>query len=399
MITTIAMPQNVANVSACSDLEIANLPSKKEKKKKNPHWFADWLNNRDKVSTDGLDDGKISIGEKLKSFGKGLFCLLKAAITNPVLTGATILAGAGLSVLTGGAILPVFIAAGIVSGVGMIGYGAYKAATAKTDGGAKQAWETMGSGTFALTASALGAKSSLQAAERAGVVGAEGADKLSLIQASKQTFKVAPEALKMSGLNAKGNILTVATGKVHAHSNKLQGAHKYMSKANEVDAYRFNPNGTPEEILANNPGVFRGSDGKYYIPQSGKPDAPFLIDTTKEQMIMMYGGNDMAVCDGAIFKASYVDTPAFAKGQLVYQDPAKLPYGEVIKFTKQAPGAFTVLPEGTTVQTLEGAATVNKGDVVALDVFGNPYVTDAPRVIKRNMDFTPAALEILNGMC
>jgi hypothetical protein len=149
MITTIAMPQNVANVSACSELEVANVPNKKEKKKKNPHWFSDWLNNRDKVSTDGLDDGKISIGEKLKSFGKGLFCLLKAAITNPVLTGATILAGAGLSVLTGGAILPVFIAAGIASGVGMIGYGAYKAATAKTDGGAKQAWETMGSGTFA----------------------------------------------------------------------------------------------------------------------------------------------------------------------------------------------------------------------------------------------------------
>lgn len=397
MITTIAMPQNVANVSACSGLEPVNFGGKK--KKKNPHWFTDWLKDKDKVSTDGLDDGKISFGEKLKSFGKGLFCLLKSAINHPILTGATILAGAGLTVLTGGAILPVLVATGLVSGAGMIGYGAYKAATAKTDGGAKQAWETIGGGVFTVGASALGAKSSLKAAERAGVVGAEGAADLNIFQASKQTFKVTPEALKVSGLNAKGNVLTAVTGKVHAHSNKLQGAHKYMSKANEVDAYRFNPNGTPEEILANNPGVYRGADGKYYIPQSGKPDAPFLIDTTKEQMIMMYGGDDMAVCDGAIFKASYVDTPAFAKGQLVYQDPAKLPYGEVIKFTKQAPGAFTVLPEGTQVQTLEGVATVNNGDVVAIDVLGNPYVSDAPRIIKRNMDFTPEALKILEGMC
>ena len=397
MITTIAMPQNVANVSACSELEPVNFGEKK--KKKNPHWFTDWLNDKDKVSTDGLDDGKISFGEKLKSFGKGLFCLLKSAINHPILTGATILAGAGLTVLTGGAILPVLVATGLVSGAGMIGYGAYKAATAKTDGGAKQAWETIGGGVFTVGASALGAKSSLKAAERAGVVGAEGAADLNIFQASKQTFKVTPEALKVSGLNAKGNVLTAVTGKVHAHSNKLQGAHKYMSKANEVDAYRFNPNGTPEEILANNPGVFRGTDGNYYVANKYKPEAPFLIDTTKEQMIMMYAADDMAVCDGAIFKASYVDTPAFAKGQLAYQDPAKLPYGEVVKFTKQAPGAFTVLPEGTQVQTLEGVATVNNGDVVAIDVLGNPYVSDAPRVIKRNMDFTPEALKILEGMC
>ena len=399
MITTIAMPQNVANISACSELDLAIIPNKKEKKKKNPHWFSDWLKDKDKVSTDGLDDGKISFGEKLKSFAKGLFCLLKSAINNPVLTGATILAGAGLSVLTGGAILPVFIAAGLASGVGMIGYGAFKAATAKTDGNAKRAWETMGSGTFAVAASVTGAKSSLKAAERAGVVGAEGADKLSLFQASKQNFTVVPEALKVSGLNAKGNLLTWTTGIVHAHSNKLQGAHKYMSKANEVDAYRFNPNGTPEEILANNPGVYRGPDGKYYIPNSGKPEAPYLIDASKEQMIMMYGGDDMAVCDGAIFKASYVDTPAFAKGQLVYQDPASLPYGQVIKFTKQAPGAFTILPDGTEIRTLEGVATVNKGEVVALDVCGNPYASDAPRIIKRNKDFTPEALKILESMC
>lgn len=38
-------------------------------------------------------------------------------------------------------------------------------------------------------------------------------------------------------------------------------------------------------------------------------------------------------------------------------------------------------------------------EYVYLDVFGNPYATDAARILKRNMDFTPEALKILEGMC
>lgn len=128
---------------------------------------------------------------------------------------------------------------------------------------------------------------------------------MNIIQATVENFKVLPEALKVSGQNVKGNVLTWTTGNIHAYSNKLQGAEAYMSKANDVQAYRFNPNGTSEEILANNPSVFMGDDGKYYIPNKWSPNEPYLIDTSKEQMIMMYGGDDMAVCDGAIFKGSY----------------------------------------------------------------------------------------------
>ena len=80
----------------------------------------------------------------------------------------------------------------------------------------------------------------------------------------------------------------------------------FKSKPNEVQAYRFNPNGTPEEILANNPGVFRGEDGCFYVKNKWDASSPFKIDTTKEQMIMMYDGmNDMAVCDGGVFAGSY----------------------------------------------------------------------------------------------
>lgn len=301
--------------------------------------------------------------------------------------------------LTGGAALPVMVAAGAAVGTGMIGYGAYKAATAKTDGDAKQAWETIGNGTFAVATAAVSAKTALNTASNAGVTSAAGAKNMNTAQAVVQTFKSTPEALKVGTLNAKGNISTWATGTVHANSNSLQGADKYMSKANDIEAYRFNPNGTSEEILTNNPGVFRGNDGKYYVPNKWNPDQPYLIDGSKEQMIMMYNGTeDMAVCEGSVFKGSYVAQSAFkADGTKTYLDPSKLPYGngKTIQATKQAPGAFKVMPEGTKVQTIEGVRTVGKGDVVAIDHAGNPYVTPAKNITKRNTGLSQKALDNL----
>ena len=361
----------------------------KKKEEIETSWFSDWLNDKDKVCTDGKDDGSISFGEGLESFGKGLMGIVKGVINHPIATAVTVAAGIGLTVLTGGAALPVMIAAGAATGAGIIGYGAYKAATAETDAEAKQAWETIGNGTFAVAASVAGANPALKAAANAGVTSAQGAENMNAVQATLQTFKSIPEAINMSVLNTKGNVLTWTTGTVHAHSNALQGAEPYMSKANDVQAYRFNPNGTPDEILTNNPGVFRGADGKYYLPNKLSPNEPYLIDTSKEQMIMLYGGDDMAVCDGAIFKGSYVKTTDFkANGALNYQDPAKLQYGQVIDVTKQAPGAFKVMPEGTKIQTLEGTRTVQQGEVVALDHAGNPYATTPKNILKRNTGFT-----------
>lgn len=358
--------------------------------------FERWWFDVDKVSTDGKDDGKLSVSESLESFGKGLAGIVKGAVNHPIATAATIGAGAALTVLTGGAALPAMIALGAGAGAVMVGKGAYGVATAKTDAEVKAAWEGIGNGTFAIGASALGAKSSLNAASKAGVTGAQGAKNLNTAQALVKNFKVLPQALKVSGQNAKGNVLTWTTGTVYAHSNQLQGAEPYMSKANDVQAYRFNPNGTPEEILANNPGVFRGADGKYYLPNKSSPNEPYLIDSSKEQMIMLYGGDDMAVCDGAIFKGSYVDTKGFKATQaLNYQDPSKLAYGEVVNVTKQAPGAFKVMPEGTKIQTLEGTRTVGNGEVVALDHAGNPYATTPANILKRNTGFTKNAANIM----
>ena len=129
-----------------------------EKKSKNTTWFSDWLNNDDKVCTDGFDDGSLSLKETSESFGKGLIGIVKTAVNHPIATGLTLAAGIGLTVLTGGAAAPILVAAGATIGTGMVGYGAYKAATAETDAEAKQAWETIGNGTFAVATSALGAK-------------------------------------------------------------------------------------------------------------------------------------------------------------------------------------------------------------------------------------------------
>ncbi len=350
-----------------------------------PDSFSAWLKNEDKVCTDGKDDGKLSFGEALTSFGKGLAGIVKTAINHPIATAATVAAGAALTVATGGAALPVMVAAGAAVGGVQIGYGAYKAATAETDGEAKQAFETMGNGTFALATSALGAKPALKAAQNAGVTSASTDG--GVIKSLAGCFKSAPEAIKVSGANIKGNVLTWTTGKIHANSNTLRKNQvKYMSKPNEAQAYRFNPNGTEADILKNNPGVFKGQDGNYYVPNKWNPDSPHLINTSKEQMIMMYGPDDMAVCDAGIFKGSYVDSTAFkADGTLNYQNPSNLEYGKVIDVTKQAPGAFKSVQSGTKVQTLEGVQTVNDGQVIAIDHAGNPYVTPASNIVKRNI--------------
>ena len=160
--------------------------------------FERWWFDVDKVSTDGKDDGKLSFGEKMESFGKGIAGIVKGAVKHPLVTAATIGAGALLTAVTGGAALPIMVALGAGTGAVLIGKGAYDAANAKTDAEAKAAWEGIGSGTFALAGSALGAKSALKTAYKAGVTGAKGAENMNIAQATLKTFKTIPEALKVS---------------------------------------------------------------------------------------------------------------------------------------------------------------------------------------------------------
>ena len=182
--------------------------------------LAKWLDDSDKVCTDGKDDGKLGIGETLEHAGKGLAGLVKGIMNHPIASGVAIAAGIGATMATGGAILPALAAIGGTIGAGMVGIGAYNAATAETDAEAKQAWETIGTGVFVVGASAVSAKPALDAASKAGVTSAQGAKDMSTGEAFVQTFKTLPEALKVSGQNIKGNVSTLTTGLVHPYSNE-----------------------------------------------------------------------------------------------------------------------------------------------------------------------------------
>ena len=133
---------------------------------------------------DQADDGKISFGQKLKSFGKGLISPITNMFKSPgnFIKGALgIAVGAGLIAITGGAVAPIMVAAGVGFGGIQIAKGAIDAASAKTDAEAQQAWENMGSGTFAVAGSIAGAK----AAAKASGVNTNG---MNAFQATKECF-------------------------------------------------------------------------------------------------------------------------------------------------------------------------------------------------------------------
>lgn len=345
--------------------------------------FKKWLDDEDKICLDGQDDGKISTKEKATSFVKGLFGIVKSAVKHPIATALTVAAGAALTVATGGAALPFLVAGGVAIGAGQVGYGVYKATTAKTDGEAKQAYETMGNGTFSIVSSALGAKGALKSAGKAGVTSAQGTENLGIIKSTVQCFKSAPEALKVSGTNIKGNFLTLKTGVIQKGSNKLQGGQQGTSKATSADVKKFDLSGSTDEVLQKyaDAGIFE-KDGNYYIPNKWNADEPYLV--TDGSVLMKYGDDDFAVCASNIFEKSYGTTSSFESGNFEYSKVDSLSTDSYINATKQAKSSYTVAPEGTKVQTLEGIRTVGADDVVALDVEGNPYIQPKATFIKKN---------------
>ena len=120
--------------------------------------FTDWLQNKDKVCTDGKDDGKIGLWEGVKSFGKGLIGgIPKAMINHPVASTIAIGAGAVATAVGCTVILEAMAAFGIGGGIVMAAFGVARFATAQTDGEAKRALETCGMGvtTTALSAASL----------------------------------------------------------------------------------------------------------------------------------------------------------------------------------------------------------------------------------------------------
>jgi len=150
------------------------------------------------AAKDGKDDGKISFGEKLKNFGKGLISPVTNLLSSPknFLIGTVMIAGgAALLAITGGAAAPIMVALGVTAGAVQLGTGIYKAANAKTDAEAEAAWQGMGAGTTSVGLSVLGSKSALKGAK----IKPQGG----FIKSTVQCFKEAPAAFGKSFANAK----------------------------------------------------------------------------------------------------------------------------------------------------------------------------------------------------
>ena len=246
--------------------------------------LADWLDDKDKICTDGKDDGKLSFGETMESFGKGLAGLVKGAMNHPIATAVTVGVGTAAVALTGGAILPVMVAAGATMGAGMIGVGAYKATKADNDADAKRAWETIGTGTFTAGASLVGAKTSLNQANKAGVISAKGAKDMSAGKALVQNFKSIPESLKQSCLNSKGNIhtwLSAIKGEnvIYQNSNKIHNLK--MKKCTTYD--RSHP-----EAGYN---IYEYTE----VPAGTKIETYGTVKTVKEGEILFKNGNNYSL--------------------------------------------------------------------------------------------------------
>ena len=134
-------------------------------------YISDWWNDKDKVSTDGNDDGQVSTGEKAESFAKGFTGgIVKQVVKNPVETavvaGGTAAAAYGatslLSALGVAAAGPIVAGALVVAGIGFGAYTIYQGLKGtkdvKSDGEVKAGFEEAGTGVSMIALSALGAR-------------------------------------------------------------------------------------------------------------------------------------------------------------------------------------------------------------------------------------------------
>ena len=172
-----------------------------------PNGISAWWNDKDKVSTDGKDDGEISFSQTAYSFVKG-FCggIVKAVVKHPIESAITFGAAVGLTAITGGAALPYIIGAGVLLGGYQAGKGVADAIAADNDGDMKQAIEDIGTGVASMGLSAVGVKAANRTAANAGVEGLEGLEDASFLDNVIAFVKSLPEAAKAGIKNAQMKI-------------------------------------------------------------------------------------------------------------------------------------------------------------------------------------------------
>lgn len=129
-------------------------------------------------------DGKFSLSEALKNFGKGLVSPITNMFSSPenFLMGVGMIAGSALLIAaTGGAAAPLLVAAGIATGAFQAGKAFYKIATAKNGDDVEKAFYDVGGATSTIGLSVAGAKASLKQANIE-------TENLTLLSATKKCF-------------------------------------------------------------------------------------------------------------------------------------------------------------------------------------------------------------------
>ncbi len=119
------------------------------------------------VKIDKSNDGKFSLSEALKNFGKGLISPITSMFSSPknFLIGAGMILGSmALIAATGGAAAPIMIASGIAIGTIQAGKAVYDIVTAKNGDDYEKAFYNAGGATSTIGLSVLGAKSALKQA-------------------------------------------------------------------------------------------------------------------------------------------------------------------------------------------------------------------------------------------
>ncbi|MDD3593277.1 MAG: hypothetical protein PHX18_01470 [Candidatus Gastranaerophilales bacterium] len=334
---------------------------------KNNSAFKRWVKGEDKYCTDGKDDGKISFGEKFKHFGKGLCGIVRTIINHPIATTTAIATGIGLTLLSGGTVLPVLVAFGAIVGASEIAIGTYKAAKAKTDAQAQKAWDTMGYGTFSFLLSFFTAKSALHAAKAGGMNIAETAKEGGNLTATYNCLKFIPKALKVSYNNSKINIalmLKKIKALIHPSHDVVSGA-KGLKDAIPMIG-RSARNATAEEAIAANAKL---------AAEAKAPRTAILNDE-------IIANNARLAAESKIPRTGLAAEELLNATNDTIRPAADL--GQAAEIARQST-MYKVTPIGTKAQPPSGSQAVAESELFNPNIAGNANLTSLPEIQKQEV--------------
>ncbi len=217
------------------------------------------------------------------------------------------------------------------------------------------------------------------------------------IEAMKELAKT-PEGVRQ--LEEAGLIITKNT------VSKLENVYEGQSQSPARRIKKLDLTGTPEEVVAKNPGLKYDADqGKFFREVSwdgGKTMERMYVDASdpKGYFMIQYGKEpwDGALLGGTEAAKSYVEPNAYnATGAKNYLKPEEMGY-EWTEASKAAPVRFAEVPEGVKgIVGKEGFQPITGSDqVIAIDVKGQPYINTADYVRNNTKGLSQDAVKVLD---